>query len=127
KYVYNELVPSVNLEDLAPNPIYKGNARKPMVSIMVNVAWGDEYLPVILKAFADANVRATFFFDGKWLSGHKETALEIKRLGHELSNHAYSHRDMSRLNREDAYQEIVKTDNLLREIGVTNTLFAPPS
>jgi probable sporulation protein (polysaccharide deacetylase family) len=126
-FVYNEIKPEVNLNELGPYPIYKGNPHKPMVSLLINVAWGDEFIPSLLKVLNKENVHATFFFDGSWLLKHLNIAQQIGEAGHELSNHAYSHKNMSQLNRAKAEQEIVKTENLLKKLGVKNTLFAPPS
>ena len=84
---------------LGAYPIYKGNPNKQMVAIMINVAWGDEYLPAILTTLQDEDVKATFFFDGSWLSDHLEIARSICEAGHECSNHAYSHPNMSELSR----------------------------
>lgn len=126
-YIMKETPPAISLQDLGAQPIYKGNPKKPLVALMINVAWGNEFLPSMLNTLKKENVRATFFFDGTWLSKNKETALKIKEMGHELSNHAYSHKNMSQLARGKATEEIVKTEKLLQEIGVKNTLFAPPS
>lgn len=126
--VWREITPDVSLEDLPVEPIYKGNPNKPMVALMVNVAWGNEYLPSMLKTLDDENVRATFFFDGTWLSKNLQLAKEIAERGHEVSNHGYSHKDMSKLGRQQAIDEISKTEKLLQEeLGVTNQWFAPPS
>jgi len=127
-FVYNERVPEVNLSDLPREPVYKGNPDKPMAALMINVAWGEEYLPDMLNTLLNENVHATFFFDGSWLSKHVELAKEIGSYGHELSNHAYTHPNMSRLSRSQAVNEIARTQSLLQEkLGVRNTLFAPPS
>lgn len=123
-----EIEPAVQLEHLGSHPVYKGNPMKPMVSLMINVAWGNEYLPKMLKVLDDEQVHATFFFDGSWLKQNIPTAQLIKEKGHELSNHAYSHKDMSKLSRAQVTAEITKTEQLLKEqLGVTNRLFAPPS
>lgn len=123
-----EIRPQLSLDDLELQPIYKGNPNKPMVSLMINVAWGNEYLPSMLETLDNENVRATFFLDGSWLSKNVETAKHIAELGHEVSNHGYSHKDMSKLNRQQAIEEIAKTEKLLKEqLGVTNQWFAPPS
>lgn len=126
-YVYKPIKPAVQLDDLGAHPIYKGNPGKKMISLMINVAWGEEYLPAMLETLKQNHVRATFFFDGTWLSKNLDTAKEIGAAGHELSNHAYSHKNMSRLSRSQAEQEIAKTETLLQTIGVSNKLFAPPS
>lgn len=126
--VWKEIRPQISLEDLPVEPIYKGNPHKPMVTLMVNVAWGNEYLPSMLKTLDDENVRATFFFDGTWLSKNMDLAKEIAERGHEVSNHGYSHKDMSKLNRQQAIDEIAKTEKLLQDgLGVQNQWFAPPS
>src|SRR5690606_2195059 len=107
--------PRVKLEDLGAHPIYKGNPQKKMVSIMVNVAWGNEYIPKILDIFQNENVQTTFFFDGSWLKNNLELARKIEEYGHELSNHGYSHKMMSTLSRSEAVKEIEKTEQLLKE------------
>jgi probable sporulation protein (polysaccharide deacetylase family) len=128
RFVMREIQPEIGLEDLGAQPIYKGNSNKRMVSLMINVAWGDEYLPKMLEVLEQENVHTTFFLDGTWLSKHVDTARTILQKGHELSNHAYSHKNMSQLSRSRATEEIVKTQKLLEdELGVHNTLFAPPS
>ncbi|MFD2670051.1 polysaccharide deacetylase family protein [Marinicrinis sediminis] len=126
-WVLEEVEPQIELSDLGAQPIYRGNPRKPMTALMINVAWGEEYLPAMLETLDRENVSATFFLDGSWLSKHMDTARELLRAGHELSNHAYSHPNMSELSAYRARTEIEKTEKLLRELGVDNQLFAPPS
>lgn len=128
RLVLREVPPEVSLDKLGAHPVYKGNPGKAMAALMINVAWGDEYIPGMLATLQREQVRATFFFDGSWLSKHIDTARTIKEAGHELANHAYSHKMMSRLSRGQAEAEITKTKALLeQELGVSNTLFAPPS
>ncbi|WP_282941892.1 polysaccharide deacetylase family protein [Paenibacillus sp. RC67] len=128
KIVTKEIKPAIGLEQLGAQPIYKGNPNKPMVSLMINVAWGNEYVDKMLDVLEKERVHATFFFDGSWLKNNVPTALRIKEKGHELSNHAYSHKNMSELSSTKASEEITKTQLLLeKELGVQNKLFAPPS
>lgn len=94
---------------------------------MINVAWGNEYLDSILNTLKTEDVKATFFLDGSWLSKNKELALRIQQEGHEISNHAYSHPDMATLSRSEQQRQIVKTEQLLKEMNVNNQWFAPPS
>lgn len=127
-YIYREVEPKVLLRDLGAQPVYKGNPNKPMAALMINVAWGNEYIQPMLDVLEKEQVHATFFFDGSWLSKNIETARVIQEKGHEMSNHAYSHKMMSKLGREESIKEIERTQRLLKEeLGVDNTLFAPPS
>ncbi|MFC4775343.1 polysaccharide deacetylase family protein [Paenibacillus sp. GCM10023252] len=127
-YYYKQIPPKIGLDQLGPQPIYRGNENKPMVAIMINVAWGNEYLEAILETLDREKVKSTFFLDGTWLKNNVELAKKIKAQGHELSNHAYSHPNMSQLGRQAAYAQIAKTENLLKEkLEVNNKWFAPPS
>ena len=99
-----------------------------MVSLMINVAWGNEFIKPILNTLEKENVKATFFLDGSWLKKNTDIARIIQAAGHEISNHAYSHPDMSRLDRQSAYNQIAKTEALLQStLHVKNHWFAPPS
>lgn len=127
-FVFRDISPAVSLDDLGPHPVYKGNPRKPMVSLMINVAWKEENIPAMLQTLRDEGAKATFFFDGSWLERHADIARDIAAEGHELSNHAYSHKNMSALPAAAAREEIEKTQRLLEHtLGVDNRLFAPPS
>ena len=125
--IYRSLKPISSLATLPPAPIYRANPDKKMVSFMINVAWGNEHIPKILHTLRKERVKATFFLDGSWLSKNSELALQILHEGHELSNHGYSHKNMSKLSREQATSEILRTEQLLKKLGVKNHLFAPPS
>lgn len=127
-YIYRQISPKVNLQDLGAEPIYKGNPQKPMVSFMINVAWGNEFITPMLNTLDEEKVKATFFFDGSWLKKNPDMAKEIQKRGHELENHAYTHPNMSQLSMDRATIEISKTQKLLKEtLGVENKWFAPPS
>lgn len=128
KLVYQQIEPKVSLNDLGAAPIYRGNPAKPMVSLMINVAWGNEFIEPMLDVLDEEKVKVTFFLDGSWLSKNPELARTMLKRGHEMENHAYTHPNMSTLSRARATVEIEKTQKLLKEtLGVTNKWFAPPS
>lgn len=127
-FVFRELPAKVTLDQLGPLPIYKGNPRKPMVSLMINVAWKEENIPGMLQTLREENVKATFFFLGSWLKTHPDIARSIIEEGHEAANHAYWHKTpLSQLSDAAVKKEIEDTQKLLKELGVEGTLFAPPS
>lgn len=128
KYVYRQIEPKVSLNELGAQPIFRGNPAKPMVSFMINVAWGNQYIVPMLDILDEEKVKVTFFLDGSWLSKNQELALEMLKRGHEMENHAYTHPNMSTLSTARATAEIEKTQKLLKEsLGVTNKWFGPPS
>ncbi|WP_400163026.1 polysaccharide deacetylase family protein [Brevibacillus sp. TJ4] len=126
--VMREVPPAVALEELGAHPIYRGNPKKPAISFMVNVAWGNEYLDSMLDTFDKHQVKTTFFLDGSWVKRNPEEAKKIVQRGHELGNHAYSHPDMKHLGVERIHQEISRTQAIIEQTtGVKPALFAPPS
>lgn len=128
RYIFKEVEPKIKLNDLGPYPIYRGNPNKKMISLMINVAWGNEYIELILNTLERENVKATFFLDGSWLKKYPDVAKQIQAGGHEMSNHAYTHPDMKMLSREAQYNQITKTESLLKStLNVKNKWFAPPS
>lgn len=126
-FIYQEVQPTVHLDDLGLQPIFKGNPNKKMVAYMVNVAWGNDELVKVLDILKKENVKLTFFLDGSWLKKNMELAKRIQDEGHELSNHAYSHPDMSKLSRQKQMEQIAKTNDLLTQLNVKTEWFAPPS
>ena len=128
RYVYKAVKPKVGLQQFPLEPVYRGNPAKPYASFMINVAWGNEYLDAILATLDRYGVKATFFLDGSWLKKYPDEAKKILDAGHEVSNHAYSHPDMSKLGAAQQTLQIQRTEQLLKEtLGVTNHWFAPPS
>ncbi|WP_019425037.1 polysaccharide deacetylase family protein [Paenibacillus sp. OSY-SE] len=128
KWILREVKPEVSLRDLEPQPIYRGNPNKPMVALMINVAWGNEFITPMLKVLQEEKVKASFFLDGSWLSKNPDVAKQIQAEGHELENHAYTHPNMSELSAGLQSQQIEKTKRLLKEtLGIENKWFAPPS
>lgn len=128
KVVYNQVSPSIHLEDLPAAPIYRGNPEKNMVTLLVNVAWGNEYLPSMLKILNAHNVKTTFFLDGSWTKKNPTMAKMIVDEGHEIGNHAYSHPDMKKLSKARISEEISKTNEVISAtVDVKPKWFAPPS
>jgi probable sporulation protein (polysaccharide deacetylase family) len=128
KIVYKEVSPNVHLEDLDPQPIFRGNPQKPMVAFLINVAWGNEYIPGILKVLNKHQTRATFFFDGSWVKKNPELAKMILEEGHEIGNHAYSHPDLQQRSEAETIEELKKTNDVIKEnLGVKPRWFGPPS
>jgi peptidoglycan-N-acetylglucosamine deacetylase len=128
KIVYKEVPPNVHLEDLGPEPIYRGNPQKPMIALLINVAWGNEYIPEILKVLDNHQTKATFFFDGSWIEKNPGLAKMIKEAGHEIGNHAYSHPDLKQRSIGQTTEELKKTNKVIGEnLGIKPRWFAPPS
>lgn len=128
KLVYKQTQPSVHLKDLSPSPIYRGHADKPMVSFIINVAWGNEYLPEMLAVLKQHQVQASFFLEGRWVKNNPDLAKMIVSAGHEVGNHSYTHPDMKRITAAETREQLVKTNEVIEAAtGNKSSWFAPPS
>lgn len=128
KLVFQQVKPSVLLKDLPPTVIYKGHPDKPMVSFIINVAWGNEYISGMLTTLKAHHVKATFFLEGRWVKENPELAKMIVDAGHEVGNHSYTHADFKRISIELMKEEIVKTNEIIHATtGEKTKWFAPPS
>lgn len=128
KLVYIQTSPAVHLKDLPPTAIYKGHPDKPMVSFIINVAWGNEYLGPILETLKKNNVHASFFLEGRWVKENPELAKMIVEAGHEVGNHSYTHPNMKEISSSKIREEIEKTNEVIKATtGEEVVWLAPPS
>lgn len=128
KLVFRQVKPKTHLSDLPPAAIYKGNPDKPMVSFIINVAWGNEYLSEMLAVLKKHHIKATFFLEGRWVKKNPELAKMITDAGHEAGNHSYTHPNMQNLSSVQIRQEIVKTNEVIEATtGKSIRWMAPPS
>ncbi|MCK8823492.1 polysaccharide deacetylase family protein [Fuchsiella alkaliacetigena] len=111
----------------AAEPYYQGPEDKEAMALTINVAWGQEYIPEMLDVLAAEDVKATFFFIGKWVEKYPELTQEIAEAGHEIGNHGYSHAHPNQLSKEELVSLIKDNEKLLKEVtGKETDLFAPP-
>ncbi|WP_051412071.1 polysaccharide deacetylase family protein [Halonatronum saccharophilum] len=106
---------------------YQGPTDKAQMSLAINVAWGEEYLPSMLDTLDEHNVKATFFFIGRWVEKFPDMIKEIQDKGHEIGNHGYRHLHPKQLSKEGVVDMIKKNEELIEDVtGYKTNLFAPP-
>ncbi|SDJ71477.1 polysaccharide deacetylase family protein [Sediminibacillus albus] len=126
--VMEQVPPKITFDDLPAAPVYRGHPEKNMVSLLINVAWGTENIPSMLKTLKKMNVKANFFIEGKWASQNADIVQMIQEEGHIVGNHAYNHPDMSRLSPEENREQLEQTNDIIKAItGKAPKWFAPPS
>ena len=110
------------------NAVYHGIRGKNRIALTVNVDWGEEFLPGMLRILHEKGVKCTFFITGNWAEKYPDLVREIIRLGHEIGNHGYRHLHPANLSNEELIELIKKNEELILNIsnGYQTTLFAPP-
>ncbi|WP_050614824.1 polysaccharide deacetylase family protein [Bacillus testis] len=128
KLIFKQIPPNVHMSQLKAEPIYRAHPDKPVISLLINVAWGNEYLPGMLTTLKKHQVKATFFLEGRWTKNNPELAKMIAEAGHEIGNHSYTHPNMETLSSNLSQKELEETNKVIKAVtGKDCTLFAPPS
>lgn len=127
--VFYAIPPAVGLGDFPEAPIYQGNRAKQEVAIILNVAWGDEFLDDICALVEKAGGKLTICPVGLWLEddGARSAWLaEAVSRGHEVGNHGYYNRPMI-YDPAQIRDEIDKTSALIHSAcGRQPAFYAPP-
>src|SRR5690625_7893768 len=99
-----------------------------MVALFINVSWGNEYIPTILKTLDKHDVKATFFIEGRWAKENADLVRMIDEKNHGIGNSAYCHSNMGIISLTAKVQEIEQTNPSLQTIiRCQPKLFAAPS
>lgn len=128
KVIYKQIPIEKTIDKLNTGPIYQGNKSKNMVTININLSWGEEYVLDMLDILNDYNVKVNFYVEGKLANKNVDLIKKINSEGHLIGNHSYSHGDFKVLDKKNQREEINKTNNILMNIiNKKITYFSPPS
>ncbi|WP_242718136.1 polysaccharide deacetylase family protein [Microcoleus vaginatus] len=80
----------------------------------------------ILDILKENNIKATFFWVGKYLKNSPEIGQQVVAAGHAIGNHTWNH-EYLQYNEYGAAREIDGTSSLIEELtGVQTSMFRPP-
>ena len=87
----------------------------------------DKVTPKILDILKNKGVNASFFFLGDNIDKYPEIALRTFEEGNLVLNHSTTHKDLSKLSKEDFAKEVDTTDDKIKNlIGKTPNIIRPP-
>lgn len=85
-----------------------------------------QYTPQLLDMLDSYGVQATFFMLGSSAAHFPDTVRRVLSEGHEVGNHSYSHANLKAVTYDRKMSEIGHTDEILRSLGASPSLFRPP-
>lgn len=88
--VLEPLLPDITLEDYPWAYIQQGNSLKKEITLMINVAWGNEFIAPILDILNEENATASFFVVGSWAEENENLLKRIFEDGHTVENHGHT-------------------------------------
>lgn len=69
-----------------------------------------------VKALNELGVTCTFFMQGYMIGNYPEAVTAMVQGGHQIGNHTYNHQNLAKLSDSEAYDQIMDTEKLLKEI-----------
>jgi len=114
---------------LAPRRVlYRGSGRVQQIALTFDDGPHPEHTPLILEALAAAKATATFFLQGSQAARYPDLVRAIHTQGHQLANHAASHRKPRELSTNAYVREVIDTQALLSDItaAALPRVFRPP-
>lgn len=110
-----------------PAPLEQVITDQKVITLTINVDWGEEYIPAILSVLNDYEAKATFFVTGRWVEKNPELLILIASQGHQIENHGYSHPHPDRLSVQKNKEELMITERKIMELtGRKPHFYAPP-
>lgn len=84
------------------------------------------YTEQLLKGLKKRDAKATFFITGQNVEAYPEIVLEIYKDGHLIGNHTYNHTQLTSGNVESFKSEIIKTNEVIKEVTGEDTIYVRP-
>jgi peptidoglycan-N-acetylglucosamine deacetylase len=107
--------------------ISSGNTRQNIVAITFDDGPSEPTTKQILELLDKYSVKATFFVSGVNVLKHPEIIKETIARGHTIGNHSFHHNPFLMLGSYNyLYQEIFRTQEILKKMGVNAPAFRPP-
>ena len=104
-----------------------GNRDRAQIALTIDDGPDPIYTPRILDILRDYAVKATFFIVGGAAEQYPDIVVRMKKEGHDVGNHSYSHPYFHRLSWTGAIREISMTRWVLgRILGEESKMFRPP-
>ncbi|MEG4938620.1 polysaccharide deacetylase family protein [Microcoleus sp. F4-D5] len=80
----------------------------------------------ILDILKENNIKATFFWVGRYLQSYPEIGKQVAAAGHAIGNHTWNH-EYLKYNEYGAAREIDRTSSLIEDLtGIQTSMFRPP-
>ena len=130
--VLRSLAPTVRVAQLPAAPIYNGPPSRRAAALVINVAWGEEHVPEMLRTLTADRAPATWCLVGRWAETHPEVVAEIVAAGRAdpagftYCNHGYRDHGWALLSEQQALQSITQGDAAIERLTGQRPLYFSP-
>jgi len=109
------------------NFLLNGTSSKNEVALTFDDAPDEKFTPQVLDVLKKYQVKATFFVMGNRAEAHPDLIRRMLDEGHVIGNHSYSHPNFPKLGDLAFQNEVLKTQQIIRQLtGHTPAFIRPP-
>ena len=112
--LYRQSIPAIASLDPPPAELNSLDIRR--VALTFDDGPHPSYTEQLLDGLKERGVHATFFVTGEHAELHPDIIERMADEGHLIGNHTYSHIQLTKNNREKFRDELIKTNEILKEI-----------
>lgn len=117
-HYFNEAIVENSHFQLFGEYYYRIKTKEKVVALTFDDGPLEPYTSELISTLEKHQVPATFFFVGKRIEEFPDAAKFAHKKGHQIANHSYSHPKFSNKTLEFTLDEINKTDQIIRSLGV---------
>jgi len=111
----------------APLVLARGSRALPYVAMTFDDGPHPQNTPRLLDMLRARNIKATFYMIGRSVDMYPQIVRRVVAEGHEVGNHSYSHRLLSKLSDDELLRDLSQTrDAIGRAAGVQPRTMRPP-
>lgn len=96
-----------------PVEVIRGSAASPTLALTFDCGAGAGPLPSILQTLRANSAKVTFFVTGAFAEKFPDMVRQIAADGHEVSNHSYSHPNLTELSNAAIVEELTRAERIL--------------
>lgn len=97
-----------------------------MIALTFDDGPNEPYTRQILDVLGEYGAKATFFVIGKWVRKFPAGVRDIAAAGHSVGNHTETHPQLSALEVDARWDDVMQCDETLAEMGLHTELFRAP-
>jgi peptidoglycan/xylan/chitin deacetylase (PgdA/CDA1 family) len=105
----------------------RGPSDRPFVAMTFDDGPHPQNTPRLLDMLRARNIKATFYVIGRSVENYPQIVRRIVAEGHEIGNHTYTHRNLTKLSDSEVLRELTRTkDAIVAASGVQPRTMRPP-
>lgn len=110
-----------------PGPVYSGPGSVPVVALTFDDGPHQFTTPRLIEILEELSVKGTFFIVGTQAVQFPGIVEDLASRGHTVANHSWSHRNITQLDHETLFQELIYCSQAIEAItGIRPRFFRPP-